>query len=104
MDDDRAVVEPVAVPQRGADDDDGPQLGGRLGDGDDGVVDRVEEGVLQQEVVNGIAGEPQLGEERERDAVVVQLAHLGDDGSALRAGSARATGSVHAATRAKPWA
>ncbi len=88
VDDDRAVVEPRAPLERRPDDDDGPQAGGRLGDPSDGVVDRVEEGVLQQEVVDRIPRQPELGEDRERDAVVVQLAHLGDDGVgvALRVG------------------
>ena len=88
VDDDRAVVEPRAPLERRADDDDGPQPGGRLCDPCDGVVDRVEEGVLQQEVVDGIPRQPELGEDREGDAVVVQLTHLGDDGVgvALRVG------------------
>ena len=61
------------MPQWGAHDDEGEQLGGGLGDGDDGVVDGLEQDVLQEQVVDGVAGQRQLGEERHRDALVVAL-------------------------------
>ena len=79
MDDDAAVVDPVALLQRSAHDDHRTQVGGGLGDPGEGVVDRVEQRVLQEQVVDGVAREAQLGEDRERHAVVVEVAQLGDD-------------------------
>ena len=68
------------------------------------VLDAVEQGVLQEQVVDGVAAQAQLGEDRHRHAVVVAGAGLLEHGAALAAGSAIATGIVQAATRANPWA
>ena len=64
----------MQVPQRRADHQHGKQLlagGDQIGQR---VVDRVEQGVLQQDVVEGVAGQGQFGEDRQPDAVVVALA------------------------------
>ena len=74
VDDDAAVVDAGALLERGADDEHGPQVGGGLGDPGERVVDGVEERVLQEQVVDGVAGEAQLGEDRERHALVVEVA------------------------------
>ena len=56
-------------------------------------LDRLEQRVLQQQVVDGVAAQAQLGEHRDRDAVVVARPRLVEDRSrALAAGSAIATG------------
>ena len=80
------------MPQWGADDDEGEQLGGGLGDGDDGVVDRLEQDVLHQQVVDGVAAQRQLGEEGDGDALVVALLDRARTRSALVAGSASGDG------------
>ena len=59
------------MPERGADDDERQQLRGRLGDRDDGLVDGVEKDVLEEEVVDGVAGQAQLREEGDGHALVV---------------------------------
>ena len=77
MDDDRAVVDPVAV-HAAARRRRAPAAGRRdaatiVGDR---RLDRVEQGVLQEQVVDRVAGQAQLGEDRHRDAVVVAGARL----------------------------
>ena len=71
MDDDRAVEDPGAVHQRGADHDHRAQVGA----GRDDLVDRrehaLEQGVLEEQVVDRVAAQRQLGEHRHRDAVLV---------------------------------
>ena len=105
MDDDRAVEHPGAVHERRADHEHRQQVGRRGDDLGDRVLDRVEQRVLQEQVVDRVAAQAQLGEDRDRDAVVVS-----------RRGPARAPcarwspgrrsrpGTVQAATRANPWA
>ena len=61
------------------DHDEGEQLCGGLGDRDDRLVDRVEEDVLEEEVVDGVAGQAQLREEGDGHALVVAGPHLGED-------------------------
>ena len=60
-------------------DDDRQQRLGRGRDGDDRAVDLVEQDVLEQQVVDGVAGQAQLGEEGHRDALRVPQPHLLDD-------------------------
>ena len=71
--DDGAVVEPVAVLQRGTDDDDRKQVDARADHVHQGLIHRVEQWLLQQQVVDGIAAEAQLGEHGDRGALVVAL-------------------------------
>ncbi len=75
----RTVVDPVALAQWGSDDEHGTQVGARLDDRRDRPVDRLEQRVLQEQVVDRVAGQAQLGEERHRDALVVTAARLGKD-------------------------
>ena len=104
MDDHGRVDDAGAVHERGTDDEDRQQVGRALDEVGDGLLDAGEQGVLQQQVVDGVPAQRQLGEQRDRHALLVAGARLLEDGRALAAGSAIATGIVHAATRAKPWA
>ena len=76
VDDDRAVVDPVAVLERRADHDHRQQVGGGLDELGDRRTHRREEGVLQEQVVDGVAGQAELGEHRDRHALLVQRADL----------------------------
>ncbi len=69
VDDDRGVEQPGLVPQRRADDEHRQQVGRRLDDGRQAVVHRVEQGVLAQQIVDGVAGQRQFREQRDRDAL-----------------------------------
>ena len=106
MDHDRAVEEPVAVPQRRADDEHRQQVRGGLDERRRAPrCTASSRASCRKQVVDGVAGQAQLGEDRDRDALVVAGPRLLERlRAALVAGSAIATGSVHAATRAKPWA
>ena len=68
-DDDGAVEKPVHVPQRRADDQDARQLRRCRGQGGEGLFDRVENRLLQQQIVDRIAGQTQLGEHGQDDAL-----------------------------------
>ena len=84
VDDDRAVVDPVAVAQRRADDEHRQQL---ARGGDDGLqrgLDAVEHRVLQHEVLDRVARQAQLGEHGHRDAVLVAGAREPQDGFRVR--------------------
>ncbi len=78
-----AVQDAGAVHERGTDDDDRGEVrrpGHDLGDrGPHGV----EQGVLEHQVVDGVAGQRQLGEHRDRDAVVVAGAGLLEHGAGV---------------------
>ena len=54
MDDDRGVVQPPGNAQRRADDQDGKKLVGGRDDPGDRVLDLVQQGVLQQQVLDGV--------------------------------------------------
>ena len=69
-----AIVEPPVAPQRRADDEHGPQLRAFRGEPRDPGLDRVEEGVLQEQVVDRVGGEVELGKDGEVDAARVRLA------------------------------
>ena len=79
VDDHRAVEDPGAVDQRCADDQHRPQRGGRGDHLGDRRVRGVEQRVLEQQVVDGVAGQAQLREHRDRDAVLVGLLGHRDD-------------------------
>ena len=105
MDDHGRVDDARAVHERGPDDQHGQQVGRGLDELGDSGVDARQQGVLHQQVVDGVPAQRQLGEQRDRDALVVARARLRRARcAALAAGSAIATGTVQAATRAKPWA
>ena len=71
VDHDGGVVDAMTVTQRCADDQHGQQLGGCRDDLDQRLLDGVEQRVLQQDVLDRVAGQRQLREDRQRDAVVV---------------------------------
>ena len=85
MDHDRAVEHPGAVLERRPDHDHRQQVGA----GGDDLLDpghhRLEQGVLEEQVVDGVAGQRELGEHRHRDAFVVAQPRLLDH--PLRVGS-----------------
>jgi hypothetical protein len=74
---DRGVVEPARVAQRRADHEQRRQRLALLGQCADGGLDRVEQGVLLQQVVNRVAGQAQLRQHQHRDARLVRLTHQG---------------------------
>ena len=73
VDDHGGVVDAMPVTQRGADHQHRQQIGRSGDDIDQGVLDGVQQHVLQQDVLDGVAGQRQLGENGERDTVVVAL-------------------------------
>ena len=91
VDDDRAVEDPGAVDERRPHHEDRPQVRRRGDDLGDGGVRGVQQRVLQEQVVDGVAGEAELGEHRHRDAVLVGLPGHRDD----RGGVGRGVGDGH---------
>ena len=91
VDHDGAVVDPVQAPQRRADHEHRTQVTARLDQRGDRVLDRVEQGLLEEEVVDGVAGQTELGEDRDGDAVLVAGARLGQH----RLGVGRRVGDRH---------
>ena len=84
VDDDRAVVEPVVAVQRGTDHDHRAELAAGLNDLLDRDQHRVQDRVLEEQVVDGVAGEEQLGEDRDGDPVLVAGTCLGEHGGRVR--------------------
>ena len=76
VDHERAVEDAAPVDQRSADEQDRQQVAALLDQHADRVADGVEEGVLEEQVLDGVAGQAQLGEDRDRDALVVAGAGL----------------------------
>ena len=74
MDDDGGVVEPAGHAQRGADDQDGEELVGRLDHLGDRPLDLVEQRILQQQVLDGVGRQPELRENHDGGAGLVALA------------------------------
>ena len=71
MDHDGGVVDPVLITQGCADDQHRHQFGRGHDDIEQRVLDRVEQSILQQNVLDRVAGQRQLREDRQRSAVVV---------------------------------
>jgi hypothetical protein len=86
MDDDSGVVDPVPVPQRCAHQQHRQQVGRRGHDIRQGPFDGVEQAVLHQDVVDGVAAQRQLREHRQRDAVVVAVTRERDHRFGVRHG------------------
>ena len=78
MDDHGAVVEPPVAPHRRADQQHGPQLPARRHQIADRRLDRVEQGVLQQQVVDSVGGQAQLGKHDQVAGLCVAVARQGD--------------------------
>src|SRR5699024_11046459 len=76
VDEDGAVVEAVAVAKGGADGHERQQVGGAPREVDESGLDVAEEDVLEEQVLDGVAGEAELGEDRDSDTLIVQRAHL----------------------------
>ena len=83
LDDQGAVVEAVTQAQGRADDEGGQEVGAGGAQGLDGREHVGQQDVGQQEVVDGVAGQAQLGEGGQADAVVCQGAGLFDDGGGV---------------------
>ena len=88
MHDRRDVVDPVAAAHRQADDEHRQQVRRRRDDLGERDLRRVEEGVLQQDVLDRVAGERQLGKDDEPDAFVGALAGGDQDGRGVGRGIA----------------
>ena len=71
MDDDGGVVQPAREAQRRADDQDGKELVGSRDDLGDRRLDLVQERILQQQVVDGIGRQSQLGKDHDGRAGLV---------------------------------
>ena len=97
MDDDRGVVQAVADPQRRADHQHRKQTLRRRHDLGDRALDLVEQGVLQQQVLDRVGRKPELGKDHDRG---VRLVALGGEAQRLaeiefrigHAGARHATG------------
>ena len=76
----------------------------RLDDRRDRPLDGVEQGVLHHQVVDRVAGQAQLGEDRDGDALVVAVARLGQHRLRVGGRVGDREGSVQAAMRANPCA
>ena len=71
MDDDGGVVQPAGEAQRRADDQDGKELVRGRDDLGDRRLDLVQERVLQQQVLDGVGRQPQLGKDHDGRAGLV---------------------------------
>ncbi len=100
MDDDGGVVEPAGDAQRRTDDQDGKELVRRRHDPGDRLLDLVQQRILQQQVLDGVGREPQLGKHHEGGARLVALLgqpqRLGEiEGGIGNAGPGHAAGNAH---------
>ena len=73
VDDDRTVVQPVSSLQGGPDDYHREEVAGCLTQGLDGVENGVQEDVLEQQVVDGVAGQAEFGEDGDGHVAGVEL-------------------------------
>ena len=73
MDDHGGVVDAVVVAQRRTDHKDRKQVGRGRHDVQECVRDGVEQRILHQDVLDGVAGKREFGENRQADALVVAL-------------------------------
>ena len=79
VDGDGAVVQGVVLAQGRTHDEEGQQVGAGLDDLSEGLLDVIEQHVLQEKVVDGVAGHAQFGENAHRDAARIKLAGGVDD-------------------------
>ena len=86
----RAIVEPSRTPQRRAYQQDRRQTGACGRDVRDGVLDGVEERGLQEEVVDGVGGDAELGKDRQVHPRRIRAPGLLEDGVAVVADVGRA--------------
>ena len=80
VNDDGAVEDPVAIAQRRTDDDDREQVSGLSDEVVECILRGVEHRVLEEEVLERVAGQAELGEDGESDRVGVTRARLGEQG------------------------
>ncbi len=71
MDDDSAVVDAMTKAQRRPDDQDGHQPRGGFNDRGEPALDGIEQRILLDQVLDRIAGQAQLGENRDRRRLLV---------------------------------
>lgn len=86
VDHDGAVVEAVAVAQRRAHHEHREEVLGCLDQPEHRLLHGVEHGILEHEVVDGVAGQAQLGEDGDGHGVVVALACRGQHGVGIGGG------------------
>jgi len=102
MDDERRVVEPSGVTQGRADEEQRQQIPRGLDENADLALDRLEQDVLQQQIVDRIARERQFGKTATATPRSWHTRTRCRIAFALAAGSARVQRVAQAATRAKP--
>ena len=73
MDDDRAIVDAMAKAQRRADDQHGHQCRGGLDDRGKSTLDRIEQRILLDQILDRIAGQAQLGKHGNRHRLLVAV-------------------------------
>ena len=95
VDGDGAVVQGIVFAQGCADDEEGEQVGAGLDDGGQGLLDVVEEHVLQEEVVDGVTRDAQFGEDAHGDAARIELAGGVDDFARVLEGAGGVHGQGH---------
>ena len=95
MDGDGAVVQCVVLAQGRAHDEEGQQVGAGLDDGGEGLLDVIEQHVLQEEIVDGVAGDAQLGVDGDGDAARVKLACCVNDFARVLEGARGVHGQGH---------
>jgi hypothetical protein len=83
---DGTIVESAGMAQRRTEDEERPQCPARLCQGSDRPLDAVEERVLEQQVVDRIGGERELGEDRERGALLMRRPGEREDRLGIRGG------------------
>ena len=66
MDHECGVVEPPGATQRRPDDEHRIKVARSGNDAVDRAFDRIEQGILEQEIVDGIGGEPEFGKDHDR--------------------------------------
>ncbi len=86
MDHQCRVVDTAAMAQRGTDEQDWRETGRVFQDRGDGLFHAVEQRVLQQQVLDGIAGQGQFRQHRQRHAARVTIPRHGEHGLCVRRG------------------
>ena len=102
MNSERAIIEPAAMPQRRADENERHQRLRRRDEMIDSRNDAREQRLLQQQIVDRVTRERQFRKGRNRHRLLMQGRKKRDGSFALVMGSAKWPRSAQAATRAKP--
>ncbi len=95
MDDASRVVEARTVPERGADDQDRQEVPRGRDHAGERDLDGVEQHVLEEQVLDRVTGQAELGEDRDRDAPFAAAPRRREDRLGVR-GRVRDAGPDHA--------